>query len=244
MCKRSFIRQKRKPVSFKDFVHFYWFVKGEANKAGLIKLRHQGRKTISSCFKVFFNNPLAPIQAWQVLPPRLNKPWIYGVDGKWLKRQGVFIIHRNITTKENIYWSFHKSESYEALSRDLEALAQLLNDRLPVGAISDWKGAIVSGVTSHMGKIHHQRCLTHVVRQAKNLLPQKSSFAATVRLRHIAKLLPHIKTVKEKRAWLASLIAWEKLNNQMLREKTIGIDTKASWVYPWEFKKRLETINP
>lgn len=198
----------------------------------MTRIRSQGRKTVSLCFKVFFDNPLSPAQVWQVLPPDLNRSWVYGLDGKWLERKGVFIIHRNFTTKENLYWSFHPSESYVALHHDLEALTELLDkQQTPVGAISDWKGAIVSAVSSHFDKLPHQRCLTHVVHQAERLLPRRSPFEATLSLRSVAKKLPCVSTVVEKRAWLASLIYWEKKYKGMLKEKTIGNGTKKKWWY-------------
>ena len=121
-------------------------------------------------------------------------PWVYGCDGKWLGRAGVFFIHRNVTTKENLFWSFMSSESYEAIHRDLAALTTLLGDHLPMGAVSDWKGAIVAGVASHFGNIPHQRCLAHVDRQAKRLLPSNSPFAAAQALRRVASLLALIET--------------------------------------------------
>ena len=93
--------------------------------------------------------------------------------GKWLRKQGVVIIHRDVTNGENLYWSFWKSESYLAFSTDIEKLSNLLEDNLPTGAISDWKRAIVSAVTMYFGDIPHQRCLIHVVRQGESDYCQK-----------------------------------------------------------------------
>ena len=79
-------------------------------------------------------------------------------------------------------------ESYDAIHRDLASLARLLGSHRPVGAVSDWKGSIVAAVASHFGNILHQRCLAHVDRQAKRLLPLHSPFEATQALRRIASL--------------------------------------------------------
>ena len=206
-------------------------ITGAVNRQELLRKRHLSRPTLSTTFKTFFDNPLTPTQIWQVLPADFSSPWVYGVDGKWLKRRGVFIIHRNVVTRENIYWSFHSSESYAALGHDLGVLSGLIGKWLPVGVISDWKGAIVSGVASRLGNIPHQRCLTHVVRFTDRLLPRRSPFAATVELRLIAQQLPHITTVEKKRAWLAALISWEEHYGHMLQEKTIGAGTQKKWWY-------------
>ncbi len=159
-----------------------------------------------------------------------SQAWVYGVDGKWLRRQGVIIIHRNITTKEIIYWSYHKSESYGAFDIDLNHLVKAMGTYSPIGAISDWKGAIVSAVTTHW-EIPHQRCLTHVVREAKRYLPKQSSFTGVQELRVLATQLIHISTSTEKRKWIVGLIRWEKQYGFLLKERTIGIGTKKKWWY-------------
>ncbi len=189
------------------------------------------RVTLSHRFKIFFDNPLSPEIVWNLFPPDFSKPWVYAVDGKWLRRQGVFIIHRNITTRENIYWSFAPSESYLAFYRDMEAITNLSGFLLPIGAVSDWKGSIVASVSSYLGQIPHQRCLTHVQRTAKNLLPQNSPFPAALKLRSIAAQLININSEKEKEGWLIQLNGWKKEHENMLTEKTIGFDTKHKWWY-------------
>jgi hypothetical protein len=93
------------------------------------------RKTLRLKFKPFFESPLHPETVWKILPPRLMisdnrfKPWVYGVDGKWLKRQGVVLVHRDVTNGENLYWSFHESESYQAYAKDLKKPIKIIRKR-------------------------------------------------------------------------------------------------------------------
>jgi hypothetical protein len=134
----------------------------------------------------------------------------------------VFFIHRNVTTKENLFWSFMASETYEAIGRDCACLTGLLDNNLPYGAVSDWKGAIVASIGSQFGPIPHQRCLAHLIRQAKRLLPLHSPFEATQRLRFIASLLMQIEEPGEVKVWQAYLERWEKQYGFMLKEKTIA----------------------
>jgi hypothetical protein len=145
---------------------------------------------------------------------------------------GVFFIHRNVTIKENLWWSFMTSESYESIARECHMLADLLGDRLPLGAVSDWKGAIVSAVASYFGNIPHQRCLAHVDRQAKRLLPLHSPYEATQALRRVAALLMLVEKPTDPHVWQAALMRWEKKYGSMLKEKTqapMGISR--SWWY-------------
>jgi transposase-like protein len=114
------------------------------------------------------------------------------------------------------------SETYEAIGRDCSILANLLENNLPSGAVSDWKGAIVASIASHFGPIPHQRCLTHIIRQAKRLLPKHSPFEATLKLRGIVKDLFLVETIHDPSVWKASLLRWEKEYGFMLKEKTIA----------------------
>jgi hypothetical protein len=204
----------------------------------LLELEKISRPTLSKKFKVFFDKFVSPSKVWRVLPPTLTKttkenshpdPWVLGIDGKWLRRRGVVMIYRDVTHKENLFWSYWSSESYAALFTDLEKLVGLLRgggsntrSNLPCGVISDWKGSIVAGVASYLPHSHHQRCLVHVEREVKRLLPRNSGILAVSALRRTALLLTKIKTQSDKRSWLSELIAWEKLFDHLLKLKTIN----------------------
>jgi hypothetical protein len=219
-------------------VEFAQLITGMANRKKIVQERKISRKTLSKKFKPFFDNPLMAEEVWKIIPPKIasNKnPWVYGVDGKWLRRNGVIIIHRDVTNKENLFWSFHKNESFEALNEDLTKLSELISlsgGNYPVGAVSDWKQAIVGSVASHFGPIPHQRCLSHVLRLAKKLLPKNSPFEATLKLREIAIDLKNISNDFEKEQWKQKIVQWEKQYEPMLKEKTKGTpDIKKKWWY-------------
>lgn len=183
---------------------------------------------------MFFDKFVSPGEVWRVPPPTLgqtNDPWVLAIDGKWLRRQGVVMIYRDITHGENLFWSFHSSESYGALFADLEKLKTLLGGHLPSGVISDWKGAIVAAVANFLPGIPHQRCLAHVVREAKRFLPKGSSFRAVTALREAAKQLPYIKTEKEAIGWKAELISWQMAYGHLLKERTVNPETGKKWWY-------------
>ncbi len=162
-----------------------------------------------------------------------GRRFVLGIDGKWLRRKGVVLIYRDVTNGENLFWSWWSSESYQALHTDLEKLTGLLGDNFPSGAISDWQGSMVSGVSLFLD-IPHQRCLVHVVRTAKKLLPKRSPLPATVGLRKIAIQLTDIKNQKQKTIWLSQLIKWEKEYLHLLKERTFNQNNysdKRNWWY-------------
>ena len=223
------------PSTWPDFVDFYRLVIGETNRSFLLDQKEIGRSKLSFQFKVFFDLPLSAEIVWNLLPPKLlssGLDWIYGTDGKWLHRAGVLMNHRNITDRENIYWSYHPSESYEAYHQDLLKLSKLLGDNhLPIGAISDWNGGGVTGVASHFGSIPHQRCLIHVLRTLKRLLPKHSPMIETRKLRSIAKEIIHLKDETDVWNWQSKLIDWHNEYGKLLSIKTKGIGTKKKWWY-------------
>jgi len=210
-------------------VEFAQLITGMVNRKKIIRERKISRKTLSGKFKPFFDHPLSAEEVWKIVPPKItrnNHPWVYGVDGKWLRRNGIVLIHRDVTNKENLFWSFHQSESYAALHEDLTKLSSLISKsggNYPVGAISDWKQAIVTAVASHFGPIPHQRCLSHVLRQARKLLPKNSPIEATVKLREIALDLKNISNNEGKVEWQEKISQWEKKYDHLLKEKTLGL---------------------
>ena len=233
---KTFGRKKKLSVTFSDFCRFRNFVSGIINRKGIARSLEIRRETLSDHFKIFFSCPIDPAELWKILPPKITsgEKWVYGVDGKHLHWQGVFLIHRDVTNKENLFWSFWSSESYLALETDIKTLVGLIdssNRNYPLGAISDWKGAIVAAVGCHFGPIPHQRCLTHVASLAKRLLPENSPYEATRKLRSISGQLSQISTKLEMVDWMWVLELWKQKYEFMLKEKTLGIGTKKKWWY-------------
>lgn len=223
------------PSTWKDFVDFYRLIKGQINRELLIEQKEIDRKTLGTRFKNFFDLPLSAEIVWNLLPPKLlssNLGWAYGTDGKWLRRNGVLMNHRDVTNRENLWWSYHKSESFEAYHQDLLKLSSLLGDsRLLSGAISDWNGGGVAGVSGHFGPIPHQRCLVHVLRTLKRLLPKNSPMIETRKLRPIAKEIIHLKDETTVWNWQSKLIDWEMAYGYLLKIKTKSENTKKKWWY-------------
>ena len=209
-------------------MEFAQLITGMVNRDKITWERKVSRKTLSKKYKPFFDNPLTAEEVWKINPPQIttNKdPWVYGVDGKWLRRQGIILIHRDITHKQNLFWSFHKSESFAALEDDLTKLTSLISGSIgnfPIGAVSDWKGAIVTAVGTYFGPIPHQRCQAHVLRTARKLLPKNSPIAATLKLRAIALAIKEVTNIEEKQVWQDKIKDWNKEYEFLLREKTLG----------------------
>lgn len=158
---------------------------------------------------------------------------MYGADGKWLHHDGVFLVHRDVTNRENLWWSYALNESYASWNRDLNVVSKLLTDVcFPTGVVSDWKRGLIQAVIGAFGDIPHQRCLAHVARQGMTLLPKGSPFLATRRLRDIARALRRIKTREDMYVWKQALTAWGYRWGDMLTEKTNApLGSTKKWWY-------------
>lgn len=63
------------------------------------------------------------------------------------------MVYRDVTNGINLYWSYHPSESYEAIGKDLEGLYPVVENSLPDGIISDWKNSIVASIGAYLSSI-------------------------------------------------------------------------------------------
>lgn len=157
---------------------------------------------------------------------------MYGADGKWLHRNGVFLVHRDVTNTENLWWSYALGESYASWGGDLRPLADLLAARTPSGMVSDWKRGLIQAAQEAFGAIPHQRCLAHVARMGAALLPKRSPFLATRRLRDLALSLRRIRTQEDAQVWQQALTAWGYQYDAMLTAKTMApAGTTKKWWY-------------
>lgn len=214
---------------------FYDFVLNRLNKAALSEITFQSRSTLYRRFIPFFRYSPASSDSLFLLDryfrTKSHNRWVIGIDGKWLRRQGVIMIYRDVTNKINLYWAYRLSESYKAVAADFKELEPIIKDDLPSGVITDWKGALVSAVNIFLPPLPHQRCLAHVKRALMRFLPLKSPVAATQKLRIISQEIITIDSRKEKILWKKKLNTWIAEYQSLLKEKTIGVDTKKKWWY-------------
>ena len=182
--------------------------------------------TIYTTFLPFLTRPPSPELLMRVAPPTATAhacvSWAYGVDGFWFHRDRIVLLQRDVTHKETLWWSLHLSESAASVFPAIAACgAVVCHDRL-LGVVSDWKSALRTSVSAVFGNIPHQRCVTHVVRTAKRLLPERSPFLATRRLRDLAHALHRIKNADDQHTWYTAMTRWGYLYGDMLTEKTIA----------------------
>lgn len=141
------------------------------------------------------------------------------------------MIYRDVTSGVNLWWSWQKSESYQNLTEDFYQLFLLVEKTTPVGVVSDWKGAIVSLKEAFFPGVLHQRCLAHLVREGKRLLPAGSPFYFTLELRSIFQEIMFITDPSDYFDWSQKLEKWLENYQLLLKVKSINPGTEKKWWY-------------
>lgn len=169
----------------------------------------------------------------KIFPAKGQGRWVLGLDGMWLHRFGVVMIYRDVTGGENLWWSWQKSESYQNLTEDFYQLFLLVEKTTPVGVVSDWKGAIVSLKEAFFPGVPHQRCLAHLVREGKRLLPAGSPFFFTLELRQIFQGIMFITDQADYFTWSVKLDQWLENYHHLLKVKSTNPDAERGWWYTY-----------
>ncbi|MBI4057756.1 hypothetical protein HY405_00320 [Candidatus Microgenomates bacterium] len=210
---------------------FHSFVVGRQSKAGLSEVVELSRTTLWRRFLPFWNLTISPKLVNELFPVSQVSLWVLGLDGMWLHRFGAVMIYRDVTNQTNLWWSWQASESYQNLLEDFYQVFLLTKQVCPSGIVSDWKGAIVSLVGAFFPGVPHQRCLAHLIREGKRLLPAGSPFEFTLKLRRIVEEVIFIKDPADYFDWSQKLERWQKHYGGLLKVRTINEGTEKRWWY-------------
>ena len=167
----------------------------------------------------------------QIFPIKNHGRWVIWIDGMWLHRFGVVMIYRDVTHKVNLWWSWQPSESFKNLVEDFHQVYLLTYTNPPSGVVSDWKGAIVALVEAYFPGVPHQRCLAHLVREGKKLLPKGSPFFFTLELRKIFLEIMFITNPSDYFDWSQKLDEWAVRYGGLLKVRSTNPETKHGWWY-------------
>ena len=214
---------------------------------GLSEVTKLSRTTLWRRFTPFFNYRISPEVINKLFPLKHCQNncerWVLGLDGKWLHRFGVIMIYRDITNGINLWWSWQKSESYQHLCDDFYYVYLLTKLNPPSGIVSDWKSSIVALGKDFYPGIAHQRCLAHMVREARRLLPARSPFTFTLKLREIALNIMDISDPTDYFYWEQELGNWRQSYDQILRLKSFNPEVKkTSWFTHQNLRRAINLL--
>jgi len=99
----------------------------------------------------------------------------------------------------------------------------------PSIVVCDGQRGMLKAIREVWPKARIQRCLVHVVRQACAWLTQNPRTRAGRELLALVRLLPTVRTKRQKRRWTRSFHSWDRRHKTFLKERTYGPNER--WWY-------------
>lgn len=188
-------------------------------------------RTLLRCFQ-----PL-----WQCCPaPLTPKTAIVGIvlDAVGIvPREQVALIIQDPIERRPVTWSFAPQESVHTWLPLLHSLASA--GVQPAYAVCDGQRGLNTALVAVWPKLRIQRCVIHVVRQARLWLTQRPHTRAGQELLALVKELLHIRTRRQRRHWLRRYRRWLTKYDCFLKERTDNPWSKRHW---WYTHRKLRAV--
>lgn len=150
-----------------------------------------------------------------------NKPLI--IDGTWiLWRRLVVLIASD--TERVVHWKFVAAEN---LNSWYSFLCEL--EGRPVGVVSDAQKGLLQAVLLRFGDIPHQRCIAHIVRQARLWLTRRPKTDAGIELLALVNTLTDVRTKESAQEWCGAYQVWGERWHEFLKERSYFDQSKRWW---------------
>lgn len=154
-----------------------------------------------------------------------------------MKRERVVLVVEDAYRREPIGWAFAARESYVSWYACLHALKG--QGIAPRFAVCDGHRGLGKALRELWPEIRVQRCLAHVIREAKARLTQHPQSEAARDLLHLVRQLPGIRTKRQRRRWLRSWRQWLRRYDGFLKERTANPDVPRRW---WYTHRKLRSV--
>lgn len=180
-------------------------------------------------------------RCWQFEPePQLPVPPIrmMAMDGVGIvSRSLVALVVQDPERHQPITWRFAPLESYDQWVETLRPLHEA--GIQPTYVVCDGQRGLLKAILIIWPQVKVQRCLIHVVRQARSWLTRKPKTPAGQSLLYLVKDLLLIRTRRQRRRWLRRYRRWLKRYTAFLKERTIHPGTKRRW---WYTHRKLRAV--
>lgn len=229
-CQTSSVRKRSDNLNRQRSKIFVSWVTDSNHLNGIKRRYGITRKTLIAWLKPF----------WHYLPlPRIPKRnvSILVVDATAVvKRECVALIALDTKTHQPISWSFAVRESYTSWKLLFVQLTEHgINPRF---VVCDGQRGLLKAIGEVWPEAKIQRCLIHIVRQAKAWLTQNPKTVAGQELLALVKLLTNIRTRSQKKQWLQAYQYWSEQHQDFLKERSYNV-LRTHW---WYTHRRLRAV--
>lgn len=178
---------------------------------------------------------------WAVAPqPLLPAAPVHGIifDGtSVMKHQRVVLVAQDSQRRKPIGWMFAERESYESWWRLLNA-PQFITLQ-PRFAVCDGQKGLLKALRAVWPDIVIQRCLLHVVRQARLWLTQHPKTSTGQELLRLVRALPTVRTKRQRRRWQRAYRHWRRRHDSFLKQRTYHPTEPKRW---WYTHRKLRAV--
>ena len=219
-CGKNAVRRRSDHLDKKRWSLFIKWLTGKWSLTDFAAQEHVTVRTLSRWFEL----------CWKTVPRSkllTYVPRILILDGTVLKR-GVLtlLIAADGDTGEPIFWMPVVRENAEAWERFLDAFHP---HGRPSVIVCDAQKGLLKAIGTVFPDVLVQRCMTHIIRQAKGWLTQHPKTKAGRELLALVLLLSSIRTLRQKRLWVRRFRAWQRRHRIFLNERTTA--TSGRWWY-------------
>lgn len=177
---------------------------------------------------------------WKYIPfPEITKQdiSIVVVDAtSVVKRECVALITLDAKTSKPVSWRFANRESYTSWKL---LFVQLLEHGIyPSFVVCDGQQGLLRAIHEVWPDAKIQRCLIHIVRQAKAWLTRSPQTIAGRELLTLVKKIPDIYTALQEKKWRMEYETWRIRHEEFLKEKSYNIE-HTRW---WYTHRRLRSV--
>lgn len=222
-CKTTGIRSRPdNPIRVTQQIFVNWLT-GSDRLEAIAKRLEVTIRTLNNRFKNY----------WDYLPrplPIKNYFKILVVDGVTVVKHNLVVLVVQCPIKcQPVYWSFTIRECYESWILIFNILKA--QGVYPIFVVSDGQKGLFKALSEVWPKVILQRCIIHVVRQARLWLTQRPKTEAGQELLLLVKDILQIRTRRQKRRWIRRYNKWLKKHDAFLKERSYHPVKIKRWWY-------------
>lgn len=153
-----------------------------------------------------------------------------------VKHQRVVLVVQDVR-RWPVTWAFAERESFDSWWRVLVALRTAGLE--PRFVVCDGHPGLLKALRATWPNVLIQRCLLHVVRQARLDLTQNPRTLAGQALLGLVRRLPVIRTRRQRRRWLRIYRQWLRRHEAFLKQRTLNLTGPRRW---WYTHRKLRAV--
>lgn len=233
-CSQCHITAIRSRTDIGRKADYELFVRWLTSGRHLEDIARETRLSVRSLWSHF--QPFWPVQP---LPKTIQySPQILVVDGvSVVKRNLMTLIAQDPFARQPVGWIFTPRESYSSWCIFFNELKK--QGVYPAFLVCDGQRGLLKAIHEVWPDTVIQRCLIHIIRQARTWLTQKPKTRAGCELLILVRLLTTVTTEAQEIIWTKAYEEWRQKHTSFLKEKTRHPAHNKKW---WYTHRRMRAV--